>query len=339
VRVGELMHALIRNEVLKILLKKKMVLILTLLILFISLFSYGQKYVYEQNLSRLEASTSSAGYDWKSLAKQQIGDLERRLNSPYIDEEGINSINIEIEQLNYFIENDINPVTPTAARFTVEFIDQAIIMFIPLLIIILAADIVSGELSNRTIKVLLTRAIPRWKILFSKLMALMIMSTLVVLLVAIISTLISGMFFGRWGFNEPVTTGFRLVNGSLNSSYVRTVSRVSYMILVYSLTWFVSVVIASITLMISVLVQNTASAIGIVMSTLIGGQFLQFFLSDWVLVKYFFVSNLSLTKYLTGNYQQIEGMSLIFSVIVLGVWAAVSLAVGFYVFLKKDILV
>jgi len=339
VRVGESMYVLIRNEVLKILLKKKMILIIALLILFISLFSYGQKYVYEQNMSRLEASVPSTEYDWKSLAKQQINDLERRIGSPYIDEEGIRSIQIEIEQLNYFIENDINPVTPTAARFTVEFIDQAIVMFIPLLIIILAADIVSGELSNRTIKVLLTRAVPRWKILFSKLMALMIMSTLVVLLVAVISTLISGFFFGRWGFNEPVTTGFRLVNDALNSNYVIRVSRVSYMILVYSLTWFVSVVIASITLMISVLVQSTASAIGIVMSALIGGQFLQFFLSDWVLVKYFFVSNLSLTKYLTGNYQQIEGMSLIFSVIVLGVWAVVSLAVGFYVFLKKDILV
>lgn len=333
------MIGLIQNEVNKMLLKKKMVLIFVFLVVFIGLFAYGEKYTYDKTIARYEKSNTTNGYDWKSLVGQQLKDLNRRMDSPYISKEGIASLQIEVEQLNYFMEHDINPITPSAGRFTGRFMEQALGMFLPLMIVILAADLVSGEFSTRTIKVLLTRAVPRWRILLSKYIALLMMSTLVVLLSGILATVISGMFYGVWGFDEPVATGFRLVDGALDASQVILVSRWQYCILIYSLAWFVAVVISSITLMISVMVTSTSSAIGIVMATLIGGQFLRFLLSDWVLVKYFFVSNLNLTDYLTGSYQQIPGMSLTFSIGVLGAWAVVSLIIGFTVFSKKDVLV
>ena len=75
------------------------------------------------------------------------------------------------------------------------------------------------------------------------------------------------------------------------------------------------------------------------MSALIVGQFLQFFLSEWELVKYFFVTNLNLTSYLTGSFQPIEGMSLYFSITILSIWAIASLIIAFEVFKRKDVLV
>lgn len=333
------MVLLIQNEVIKLLLKKKMILITLLLIIFIGLFSYGEKYAYDINIERLESISSESEFDWQGISQQQLEDLYDRLESPYISENGIKSVEIEIEQLKYFIDNDINPVTPSAAKFTVEFIEQGIIMFIPLLIVILAADIVSGEFTTKTIKVLLTRAVPRWKILFSKFVAIIMMTSIFMLVVAILSLIISYLFFGRWGFSEPVATGFSSLNGVLNTNNVILVSRFEYILLTYSLAWFVSVVIATITLMVSVLVKNSASVIGVLMAILIGGQFLQFFLSEWDLVKYFFVTNLNLTRYLTGSYQQIEGMSLNFSIIVLGVWMIVSAILSFVIFSRKDVLV
>lgn len=331
------MNALIRNEVNKILLKKKMILIAILLVLFIGLFSYGEKYTYEKNIIKYEKIMDDASYDWKILAQQQMDQLDNRIKSPYIHEGAVKSLEIQIERLEYFIENDINPITPSAARFTVEFIERGIVMFIPLMIVILTSDLISGEFSNHTIKVLLTRAVPRWKILLSKYMALLMMTTIVVLLIALISTLVPYYFFGVWGFGEPVATGFTLTNGSLNSKAVVVVNRIEYMLLIYSLAWFVSLAIASIAFMVSVLVKSTGSAIGIIMSSIIGGQFLQFFLSDWKIIKYFYVSNLNLTKYLTGSYQQIEGMSMKFSIAVLTVWSLVSLIISFFVFSRKDI--
>lgn len=332
------MNQLIQNEISKILLKKKLVLIAVLLILFIGLFSYGEKYTYEKTISRFEKITENTSYDWKSLASQQMQELEKRLESPYIHETGIRSIEIQIEQMKYFIENDINPITPSSARFSVNFVENAIIMFIPLMIIILASDLVSGEFSNHTIKILLTRSVPRWKILLSKYIALVMMTTVVVLMIGVISTFVSFFFFSVWGFYEPVATGFKLINGSLDSNSVIMVNRMEYMVLIYSLAWFVSIAIASITFMISVLVKSTAAAIGIIMATLIGGQFLQFFLSDWEIIKYFFVSNLNLTKYLTGSYQLIEGMTMKFSIGVLAIWSMVSIIISFVVFSRKDVL-
>lgn len=333
------MILLIQNEISKLILKKKMILITILLLIFISLLSYGQKYTYDKNIARFEFLSEDAEYGWKSLANQRLKDLDRRLNSPYIPQNGIASIEREIEQLNYFIENDINPITPTAAKFSVGFIEQGIILFIPLLIVILAADLVSSEFSTKTIKILLTRAVPRWKILLSKYIALIMMTTIVVLLIAVLSTLISFAFFGLWGFAEPVITGFKLIKGNLDSSSVVLITSFQYIILIYSLAWFVSIVVASITFLISILVDNSASAIGILMGSLIGGQFLQFFLSDWTIVKYFFVTNLDLTRYLTGSYQPIEGMSIEFSIVTLSLWAILSLIISFWVFNRKDVLV
>ncbi|KNZ40819.1 ABC transporter permease [Acetobacterium bakii] len=333
------MLILIRNEVTKLLLKKKLILIIGLLIIFITLLSYGQQYTYEKNIDRFENFSGAGTYDWKSLATQRLNDLENRLDSPYIPDSGIASTEIEIRQLRYFIENDINPITPSAVKFSVDFVEQGISLLIPLIIVILAADLVSGEFSTGTIKVLLTRAVPRWKILLSKLIALILMTTLVVLIIGILSVLISYLFFRQWGFNEPVATGFSLIDGQLNADSVILVTRFQYSLLIYSLTWYVSIVIAAITLLISILVENTATAIGVLMAALIGGQFLQFFLSDWAIVKFFFVTNLDLTRYLTGSYQPIGGMSLNFSIITLGLWGLLSLMIGFMVFNRKDVLV
>lgn len=333
------MILLIKNEMTKFLLQKKLVLIIALLLIFVSLFAYGQKYSYDRNVEKFEAMAGGASYDWKNITSQRLDDLKRRVENQFIPEGPRASLEREIEQLNYFIENDIDPITPTAAKFSVEFVEQGISLFIPLLIVILAADLVSGEFSKKTIKILLTRAVPRWKILLSKLIALLMMTSLVVFIVGLISTLVSYMFFQQWGFGEPVATGFSLINGELNSDSVILISRLKYTMLIYSLLWFVSIVVASISLLISILVKSSSSAIGILMASIIGGQFLQFFLSEWDLVKYFYVTNLDLTRYLTGSYQPIEGMSLNFSIAVLAIWSILSLILGFQIFNRKDVLV
>jgi ABC-2 type transport system permease protein len=331
---------LIENEVIKMVFKKKLMLISGILLVLIILFAYGENYTYKNTISRFSKATGQTqNYDWKLLVKQQISDLKTRLNSPYIQESSKNSVNIQIEQLEYYINNDINPITPGAAKFTVRFMQQAVFMFLPLLIIILAGDSVSGEFSTRTIKVLLTRSVPRWKVLLSKYIALLILSTIVILETALISLAVSGIMFQHFGWNEPVATGFKIVSGKLDATNVVRVFQWQYIILIYALGWFVANTIATISFMVSVLVRNTSTSIGIMMSALIGGSFLQFFLTDWPLVKYFFVININLPQYLTGSFQPINGMSLVFSSLVLSSWSIVALIISFWVFNKQDVLV
>jgi ABC-2 type transport system permease protein len=109
--------------------------------------------------------------------------------------------------------------------------------------------------------------------------------------------------------------------------------------MVYSLAFFVSVVVGSISFMISILVKSTAASIGIIMSSLVAGNFVSYFLSDWKITRYIFMVNLRLTDYLSGSFQPIEGMNMLFSITVLLVWAIASLLVSFVYFTKQDILV
>ena len=137
------MIALVRNELYKMLMKKKMILIVVLLFVFIALFVYGEQYVYVRATERFAAM--GEGFDWRVLAEQQINKMKGRLDSPYIPESGLKAIGVQISQLEYYLENNINPITPSAARFTVDFADQSLVLFIPLLILVLGADLVSGN--------------------------------------------------------------------------------------------------------------------------------------------------------------------------------------------------
>ncbi len=330
------MLKLIENEVNKILIKKKFLLVSGILLVLISLFAYGENYKYNNTINRFTQSNSQTqNYDWQELVKQQISDLKNR----HSRDSNINSTNIEIERLQYYLDNNINPITPNAAKFTINFMNQSIFLFLPLLVIILAGDIVSGEFSAKTIKFLLTRAVPRWKILLSKYIAVVIMSTLMIIETAIICIIVSTITFHTGGWFEPVATGFKVVGEKLDSSNVIKIYQWQNAILIYSLGWISMIAVASISFMVSVLVRSTATSIGIMMASLITGNFLQYFLSDWPLVKYYFAINLNLSKYLRGSYEVIPGMNFNFSVMVLFVWIGLSLIVSFKRFIKQDVLV
>jgi ABC-2 type transport system permease protein len=244
-----------------------------------------------------------------------------------------------MEQLKYNLDNNINPIEISSAKFTSIFMEQAIFLLLPLLIIMLASDIVSGESSAGTIKLLLARAVPRWKILLSKYLALIIMEIIVLLFSFIISIAVSGLFFKYGGWTAPVATGFSLIGDKLDTSGVMNVTQYEYTLMVYSLALYVAVVVGTISFMISVLVRSTAVSIGIMMSTLIGGTFLGYFLTDWKITRYLFMVNLRLPDYLSGSFQPIAGMNMFFSVKVLAVWALLSIMVSFVYFTREDILV
>jgi ABC-2 type transport system permease protein len=203
----------------------------------------------------------------------------------------------------------------------------------------LAADMVSGEAASGTIKLLLVRNVPRWKILLSKYLALIILEVIVVCFAFVLSAIISGFFFGFGGWLAPVATGFKVLAGKLDSSNVFNVPQWRYSLMVYSLAFYVAVVVGSISFMISILVKSTAASIGIIMSTLIAGNFISYFLSDWKITRYMFMVNLRLTDYLSGSFQPIEGMNMLFSITVLLGWAIAAILISFVYFTKQDILV
>lgn len=214
------------------------------------------------------------------------------------------------------------------------FIENAIGLLMPLLVMVIMTDLVSSEASGGTIKLLLTRPVKRWKILLSKYIALLYSISFIVLCVAILAYLISGVVFGYSGWNMPMLTGFQTNNEELLTANVHLIPQWTYILMEFGLAWFVCVVVSGLTFMLSVLLRSTTAVMGIMLSALIAGAILVNMVSSWESAKYLFMVNLQLTNYINGSSPPIEGMTLTFSLLVLFVWLLVSLVISFVVFTK-----
>ncbi|WP_270171458.1 ABC transporter permease [Paenibacillus sp. SYP-B4298] len=321
---------LIQNETMKIWKKKRFFVILLILAILIPIFTYAQM--------RMAMNNEEKFSDWRNQVIQQINDYQNALTSDRIPEEFKKYRQIMVQQLTYYLENDVNPSAPNAVTFTRGFVNNAVTLFIPLLVLAIGSDLVSGERSSGTIKMLLTRPVRRWKILLAKLIALIFYISLTMLSTLVLCYAISGVFFGYGGWQLPVFTGFQINGAEVDSSSVRAVPHWLYIMMQAGLAWFSALIVGLLALMVSVLVRSTAASIVTMMATIIAGTILANMASSWDAAKYIFSVNLQLTSYLDGSPPPIEGMTLLFSIGVLSVWGLAALIVSFGVFTKQDIL-
>ncbi|ENQ3106810.1 ABC-2 type transport system permease protein [Bacillus sp. 491mf] len=321
---------LVYNEAEKIYRKKRIVVVMLILAILIPIFVYAQYREVQTTVKRLGTS------DWKVSLQQQIVDSQNRLNNSRLPEEWKAWLKVRVQQQQYYLDHNINPSAPGAPTFVRLFIEQGITLFIPLLIMIVAIDIVSGERSDGTMKMLLTRPIRRWKILLSKYVTMLLFISLILLLASALSYVLSGIVFGYAGWDLPVLTGFVTEKDTLNTSFVHLIPQWQYIVMAYGLAWFVAIVVGTISFMVSVLIRNTPAGMGVMLAALIAGGILNNFATSWEGAKYIFSVNLSLTDYLSGQLPALQGLSMSFSLINLTIWAVVSLIIAFAVFTKQD---
>lgn len=326
------MLPLVQNEVLKIIRKKRFYVVLLILIALIPMFTYAQMRQAQQ--FQKQAGTS----DWRAELTQRIADYERTLGSSRVPEEWKKWRKIQIQKDEYHLENNVNPNEVSGLVFTQRFMENAIGLFIPLMVMVIASDLVSGEHTAGTIKLLLTRPVRRWRILTSKLIALILFTSLIVLATAVFSYLISGLVFGYGGWDLPIFSGFRINGSTVDFTHVHVLPLWQYLLMEMGLVWFAALVVGILSLMVSVLVRSTAAGMGVMLAVLIAGSILANMASSWTSAKYFFMVNLQLTDYLSGSVPPIEGMTLPFSLTVLALTAAAALVVSYVTFTKKDVL-
>lgn len=171
----------------------------------------------------------------------------------------------------------------------------------------------------------------------SKLITLVFFTSLVVLSTGVLCYLISGLVFGYGGWDLPILIGIQASGTDVDFSHVQAVNQWLYILMEFGLVWFSAIVVALMSLMLSVLVRSTAAGMGIMLAVLISGTILSNMVSSWETAKYLFMVNLTLTDYLAGSIPPIKGMDLAFSLSVLSIWAIASLIVSFGVFTRKDI--
>ncbi|MBO2943104.1 ABC transporter permease [Paenibacillus sp. F411] len=322
---------LIQNETIKVIKKKRFYVILLVILILVPMFTYAQVKSAERNKGKFND-------DWRLELQQSIIDNQNSLGSDRIPEEYKKYRQIYIQQMQYYLDQDVNPNQPTGVNFTREFMNNAVSLFIPLLIMAVASDLVSGERTTGTIKMLLTRPVKRWKILLSKMITLILFVSLIILATYILAYGISGLAFGYKGLQLPVFTGFKITGTEVDLSSVHAIPQWQYILMQGGLTWFVSVCVALLAFMVSVLVRSTAASIVVMMAALISGTILTNMASAWTSAKYLFMVNLNLPGYLEGRLPPIEGMTLNFSLAVLAVWGLAAVIISFTVFTRRDIL-
>ena len=316
---------------LKLLAKKRLIVIAAIIAVLVALFTYAQFRQVETQRERMGTS------DWKTILQQQIIDTQNRLSSSRISEEWKKQLQISLQQQQYYLDHNINPSEPGAPTFMRMFIENSIDLFLPLMVMVIASDLVSSEHSLGSIKLLLTRPVRRWRVLLSKYFTLCLAVSVIVAMMGFLSYLISGLVFGYKGWGAPVLTGFSASGSTLDTSGVKLVGQWKYLLMEFGLVWFVAIVVGTLSFMLSVLIRSTAAGMGIMLAALISGAILSNMVSSWESAKYFFMVNLRLTDYMNGTAPPIEGMTLSFSLAVLLLWWAAALFVSFYVFIKKDV--
>jgi ABC-2 type transport system permease protein len=323
--------SLIHNETLKLLRRRRPHLVLAVLVAFLAVGAWAQHHA-------LEVARADAGEgDWRAQTASRIDALERGSRRRRVFASFSRYQRFEAARLRYHLAHGIDPGRQTGPLFSRGFAALASTLLLPLLVTVLGADLVSGEGSAGTIKMLLTRPVPRWKVLASKIIVLALFGSLLVVAGAVLSWAIGGVAFGWRGWGAPVFTGFRFTADGVDTSGVRVAPLWIDALACYGLAWLGTVAVGAMAVMFSVLFRSSVGAMGALMAILVAGSLLGTLSSDWTPAKWLLPTNLVLPQLYSGAPPPVEGMTVARSAVVLVGWTVAGLAVAFGVFGRRDI--
>src|SRR6266496_6186506 len=222
--------SLVENEVLKLLKRRRFRVVFLILVALIGLIVFAQVKGRERFLS---------GKDWRVRVQERIAGMQNGLRSGRMPRTAERWSRFEIARLQYHVDRNVDPDAITGPLFVRAFANASSYLLLPLLALVFGSDIVSSEFSQGTIKILLTRPVPRAAVLASKLVALALAITLMVLAGGAVAYAFGGAAFGFAGWGAPVLTGFRLSGAdAFDVTTVRSLVLWKDTLLVFGLAWF-----------------------------------------------------------------------------------------------------
>lgn len=320
---------LVENEILKLLKRRRFRVALLILIALNGLIVFAQTQSEERRSPRR---------DWRIEAQERVARMQNWERSGRLPQTQLKWVRFEIARVQYHLDRNMDPEAISGPLFARAFANASSYLLLPLLAILFAADIVSSEFAQGTIKLLLTRPVGRVRVLTSKFAALAVAITLTVLLGGVVAYLFGGLAFGYRGWGAPVLAGFRLSGETFDPTAVRVVPLWQDALIAFGLVWYAALTVGAIAFLTSVVLRSTAAAMGTMLAALIAGTILPRVAPSWEAQRYLFVTNLPLPDYYSGSPPPITGMTLPFSVAVLALWAIAAAAVAYGVFVRRDVL-
>jgi ABC-2 type transport system permease protein len=319
---------LVENEVLKLLKRRRFRVALLILVALNGLIVFAQTQARDRRPRR----------DWRIEAQERVARMQNWERSGRLPQTQLRWVRFEIARVQYHLDRNVDPDAISGPLFARGFASASSYLLFPLLAILFAADIVSSEFAQGTIKLLLTRPVGRARVLSSKFAALAVAITLTVTLGGVVAYLFGGLAFGYRGWGAPVLAGFRLAGDTFDPAAVRSLPLWKDTLLAFGLAWYATLAVGAIAFLTSVVLRSTAAAMGTMLAALIAGTILPRVAPTWEAQRYLFVTNLPLPDYYSGSPAPITGMTVPFSVVVLAVWALSAAVVAYAVFLRRDVL-
>ncbi len=266
---------------------------------------------------------------WKQELKQQLKD-----DRAFLKELGKNNTTVktyyqrEIAIKEYQLKQDMAPQTETHVWSFVRDA-EGVISFIGIFMIIVAAGIVSSEFNWGTIKLLLIRPMSRSKLLLSKFLTVLIFGLTLLATLFILSGITGYVLFG---LPDNAVPHLAYLNGEVVERSILV-----QLIVEYLLSSINMLMVATMAFMISSVFRNSNLAIGISLFLLFMGETVTTILAgkfEWT--KYILFANTDLLVYFDG-VPPVEGMTIMFSIIMLIVYFVVFQLSAFWVFAKRDV--
>lgn len=264
--------------------------------------------------------------DWKESLKQEIGSLKEQLESPDVPQIQKEESERSIALKQYALDHDINPNSMWQSVINLSGLLQIITIFV----VIIAGDMVAGEFSWGTIKLLLIRPVGRGSILLSKYAAMLLFALFLMIILFISAFVAGGVLIGFDSVGSPYLY-FGDDGSVLEGSMIRSVAST------YALQAIELVMIVTIAFMISTVFRSGSMAIAFSIFIVFAGQMTaDMLLMNFSWGKYFLFANTDLTGIIKG-VPRYEGMTLPFSVAVLAVHFVLFNLISWFVFTKRDV--
>lgn len=330
--------SLVHNETTKLLGRRRLHLALGILLAFLGIATWAEQRQVDNQRAEASASEGGGGHDdWRAQVRSRIDSLERSARRRRVFANFSRYQRFEATRLRYHLAHGIDPARQTGPAFSRAFAALGSTLLLPLLVILLGADIVSGEAAAGTIKMLLTRPVARSRILGSKVVTVVLFAGLLVGVAAIAAWIIGGLAFGWRGWDAPVFTGFRSGADGVDTSNVRMTPLWLDALASYGLAWLSCVAVGVLAVSFSVFFPSSVAAVGALMALLVAGALLGQLATDWAPARWFFSTNLPLAQFHAGAPPPVDGMTVGQSAAVLCAWSVLALGAAFLLFGRRDV--
>lgn len=282
----------------------------------------------DKNISYAKNDKNNLLQDYKN-AKQALESYPENIQD-YKQKLQYNKALEEMKELEYKVYNDI-PILPSdnARDMLINSVDFYEILII-MVIIIIAASILSEEFNKGTIKLLLVKPHQRWKLLLAKLLSTIIVLVMTIIYILILQTIVGGFVYSFTDYGVPI------IQYDFNLKEICSINGFSYFFILLLAKIPMYLLVLLLTFCISTFSCNTAISIVLGMLLYLSKNIIN--LSDNLqFTKFLLPTNWDFTRYLFGNLPEVSFLNLNFSVMICILSFILITIVTFIYFNKKDI--